>query len=594
MILILIANLKLTLSNYAESNNENKNEMDSEWNSLFQSEIQNLEESYENSSEKMDYSNSESELEQKIKPKGGKRKSKSKINDPDIILQKGESLDPVLQNWLKISSPFFKNTRKFPPLELPGGQIVSIKLSDGYFRINEAYNKNNKTGPPTQNDFWFRLSGRHIYYSMNKHDMNVLGAIHLKQISDVIPLKAYSDEPTCFIVLDKENIKWKICATNTQVKVQWVCRIRKELGIDDKDCEKKDLADAEITILNKKVTQPIILIPLPSRTCNDNWDYSKNGDDWECTCKEGTEQSPIDLPTPDKAIKSPVKPLFQYDEIQAKSTMTTEDGRVKTDQYVKIFLDDGLLKIRHNSFGKIVTLDGSIYNAEEIRFHTPSEHKLNGKQYDLEIQIIHTGVTKGDIAKHVVLSFLFEKKPGVYNKFIDDVDFFNLPSPMGKERDIINNLYIPKILYSSDNDDLPIMKPFSFYTYQGSLTAPPCSERTIHYVHANPIPLGTTAVQLFKEATRIPDMQDTSGNVIVNTSASTNNRNVQQLNGRSVYYYDHVQLCGPDPPERPKPKPVGHYEKIAKKVTEYFYVNSSKPSGLPGTFVVSEIEAKGN
>jgi len=183
------------------------------------------------------------------------------------------------------------------------------------------------------------------------------------------------------------------------------------------------MADSEITVLTKKVTQPIILIPLPSKSCNENWDYTKKGIDWDCDCAEGKEQSPIDLPVPNKALGSPAKPLFQYDEVLPRNTITTDDGQTKSEN-LKIKYVNSTLKILHKDFGRVVTLDGSVYVAEEIVFHTPSEHTINGKTYDLEMQIIHSGQTVGDIAKHVVLSFLFEKKPGVYNKFIDDVDFF--------------------------------------------------------------------------------------------------------------------------------------------------------------------------
>merc|ERR1712032_497093 len=108
---------------------------------------------------------------------------------------------------------------------------------------------------------------------------------------------------------------------------------------------------------------------------------------------------------------------------------------------------------------------------------------------------------------------------------IDDVDFFNLPNPSSTTRNIANNLYLPKVFFSSGDSEPPHMKDFSFYTYQGSMTSPPCTERTIHYVASQPIPLGTTALTLFKEATRIPDMMDSSGNVIVNTNPSGNSKN---------------------------------------------------------------------
>ncbi len=37
----------------------------------------------------------------------------------------------------------------------------------------------------------------------------------------------------------------------------------------------------------------------------------------------------------------------------------------------------------------------------------------------------------------------------------------------------------------------------------------------------------------------------------------------------------------------------GHYEKISKIKTNYFYVNDEKPSGIPNAFVVSKDEAFG-
>lgn len=38
----------------------------------------------------------------------------------------------------------------------------------------------------------------------------------------------------------------------------------------------------------------------------------------------------------------------------------------------------------------------------------------------------------------------------------------------------------------------------------------------------------------------------------------------------------------------------GHYEKITKKVAQYFWVEGTKPSGLPGSYVISDREALNN
>jgi len=242
--------------------------------------------------------------------------------------------------------------------------------------------------------------------------------------------------------------------------------------------------------------------------------------------------------------------------------------------------------------GKVITLDGAVYNAVEIVFHTPSQHQIDGRQYDLEVEIIHTGQTKEVIAQYLIVSILFESKAGVYNKFFDDIDFFNLPNPLSAERDLKNNFQLPHLLYDLDSDEFPSWKPFSFFTYEGSLTAPPCTERTIHYVKASTIPLGNTTIQLFKEAIKVPDLIDASGNITINNTDPQNFRELQPLNGRRVYYYDYVMQNILNPIKKPAPL-EGHYERVAQKMTNYFKVSTNMPSGLPGAFVVSSREARG-
>jgi len=185
-----------------------------------------------------------------------------------------------------------------------------------------------------------------------------------------------------------------------------------------------------------------------------------------------------------------------------------------------------------------------------------------------------------------------KKKPGVYNKFIDDIDFFNLPNQIRNTRNLENNIYIPKVFYNSESEDVAIMKDFSFYTYQGSLTAPPCTERTIMYVAAKPIPLGTTAIQLFQESLRMPDLMSTKGDLVISTATPYNSRGLQKRNGRQVYYYDAKEECANPAPDKGKRRRFGHYEKVPKTLSQYYWVSNGNPSGMPGSFVVSKQEAK--
>ncbi len=513
------------------------------------------------------------------------------------------STDGPIQEWLRISTPDFARNSKYPPVVLPNGDQVKIQTDANYFRINIAFDESNKSGPQNPLDFWFRVTPSQVYYSKDKSDYNVLGSITYTSVT-----KDNNPSRFCFNLFENNESSFLICASTDEIRKKIFCQIKKYLNDETPyECSTAEKsANVDLSklpqpmVIEDKVIQPIILIPLPGQQCNENWTYMNNGKDWVCSCKEGLEQSPIDLPEMKSAISSPVTPLFHYEEVAAMSKITTLDGELKAEEYLKIKYYKNALRIFHSNLGKVVTLDGAVYIAEEIVFHTPSEHTIDGKRFDMEMQIIHYGQTKGDISKQVVLSFLFQKKPGVYNKFIDDVDFFSLPNPTNKERDITNNLFIPKVFYSSTDEDIPAMKPFSFYTYQGSITFPPCTERTIHYVASEPIPIGSAPLQLIKEALALPDMKDeVSGNIVINDSEpATNYRDTQPLNDRSVFHFDHKKFCGSSIDEAVNQgkriiRPNGHYEKLKKKATEYFYVTGTDPSGIPNSFVVDEKEAKG-
>jgi len=344
----------------------------------------------------------------------------------------------------------------------------------------------------------------------------------------------------------------------------------------------------------RTVVQPIIIIPTASHTCNVGWSYANKGDDWECLCKEGLEQSPIDLPPSNAGIETDALPVFEYNNVQVKMSTDYSPAKISQGDNNVIRYEQEALRIKHPNFGKIVTLDGAVYYAQEIVFHTPSHHTINGKRFDMEMQIIHYGKSVGDTLKSVILSFLFKSKPGSFNKFIEKLDFFDLPNPTNKARELSKPLFIPQILQDSNDDDVSYMLPFSFYTYQGSHTAPPCVEKTIHYVASEPIELSNTTLEMFKESLRVPDMIDAKGNVHVSNSVLENNRNTQQLNGRPIFWYDHSKNC----PSFGKGKQKGyakkgHYEKRVKQAVKYFYVNGQAPSGIPNAFVVTNREALG-
>lgn len=99
-------------------------------------------------------------------------------------------------------------------------------------------------------------------------------------------------------------------------------------------------------------------------------------------------------------------------------------------------------------------MDGSVYYAQEISFHTPSEHTINGEQFPLEMQVRHIGKSVGDTSKSLILSFVFKKSPGIYNKFLESLDFFNLPNPLDKVRDLEKSIFLPNIFFQVNEDGM--------------------------------------------------------------------------------------------------------------------------------------------
>jgi carbonic anhydrase len=540
--------------------------------------------------------NIKKKVNKKRKMKNKKKKAK-KIKK--IKIRRKTFKDPIkviLSGWLKVSTANFRKNSRFPELILPNKKKIHIDNTKNYFRINTDYHPSKKGDslPPSKFDFWFRLSGKNLYYATNKKSINVLGVISVKHMIDAVSQDKFSKNTNCFKVNDRSNTNWLLCAPSVQLRDKWVCKIKDILGLPTKDCRTRKTSSkgGKNKVIYKKIIKPVIYIPVASRTCNENWNYSLKGDDWNCDCSEGKMQSPIDLPPLKYAIDSPVKPLFQYKEVNKNSKSNNDpDNHSKR---LRLEYSDSALRIKHSNFGRIVTLDGAVFAAKEIVFHTPSEHTIDGRRFDMEMQIIHHGQTRGDIARQVIVSFLFQKKAGVRNKFIDEIDVFDLPNPLNNVKELHNAVNINSLFYQVKDKEYSSFKPFSFYTYHGSITAPPCTENTIVYVASKPLRIGTTALQMFQEVGRIPDPVGSSA--IANNYNVPNNRKIQPLNGRAVFYFDHIKHCGMDPSDKKKKRkenPVGHYEKVIKKRTDYFFVEGLNPSGLPGAYVVSDKEALG-
>jgi carbonic anhydrase len=129
--------------------------------------------------------------------------------------------------------------------------------------------------------------------------------------------------------------------------------------------------------------------------------------------------------------------------------------------------------------GNTVTVDGEIYEAVQVHFHTPSEHLIDGMTFPMEMHVVNIqqGHKKGDTPSYLVIGYLF--KMGDENAFINN--FIDLiPDTEGSSKEVELSALL------GDKSPEEVVKKWSdFYHYRGSLTTPPYTESVEWYVLTN-------------------------------------------------------------------------------------------------------------
>jgi len=405
--------------------------------------------------------------------------------------------------------------------------------------------------------------------------------------------------------IDNKTI-WKLCANSLEERNNWVCAIQKALG---QICN-LDISKIEV-IKRKIVKQPVIIIPVPAPMCNEKWDYSSHGEDWQCDCSEGFAQSPINLPDLKSIPETYNRTLFSFFD-----TDKDENGKP-----FEIIFENHMLKIK-GIMGSLVTWELIKYELFEVQFHTHSEHTIKNEVFDMEVQFYFRAITPGCLRKTAALAILFKVVPGSKNLFFDKtINILDLPDRFEKKKKLLKPLNL-KHLFMLDSEDS--YEGFSYYTYEGSFTSPPCQgklfyffnhyflEETTWFVTSSPLPISYTTIEyfrdilkpqtviiifkIFKKKKKIlnikfdADLTCMKLELTIDENIQDNVRKIQNSSKREIYYYDnHCNKV-----KKPKKsKPLGHFEKVDQKITNYFYVSDDKPSGIPNSFVVSPGEALG-
>ncbi len=222
--------------------------------------------------------------------------------------------------------------------------------------------------------------------------------------------------------------------------------------------------------------------------------WSTLNPDWEeCAGGADSAQSPINIKRVKRDRK--LRPL----DIELYPTT------------VDIFNNGHTIEQRYEDSGSSIYFEGVEYELQQFHFHTLSEHTIRRQHAPLEMHAVFSE-PGGAI---LVVSQLF-KKGKVENAFIGALIEAGLPEKNGDETVIAQTINLADGLTNTAN----------YFTYQGSLTTPPCSE-VVTWV-------------ILKRAARVSQAQLAAFRDIL----GNNFRPVQMTNGRTVRSTPRRQVSG--------------------------------------------------
>ena len=147
----------------------------------------------------------------------------------------------------------------------------------------------------------------------------------------------------------------------------------------------------------------------------DHWDYEgeRDPDHWgelkreNCKCKTGEMQSPIGISVTERAKLDDI--IFHYYPTP-----------------LRIINNGYTIQVNYGR-GSSISIGHKKYELIQFHFHTPSEHVIHGKRYDMEAHLVHNS-EHGELA---VIAILMEK--GKENDFLKTL-WNNFPKDQGKEQ----------------------------------------------------------------------------------------------------------------------------------------------------------------
>ncbi len=224
----------------------------------------------------------------------------------------------------------------------------------------------------------------------------------------------------------------------------------------------------------------IVLIPAGPRAQNAKpvsttwktpWSYegARGSEHWSdldpdyAPCKEGKQQSPIDIRGEEKADLAALR--FEY---------KSGPLNIINNGYTAVRVD----YVHSEDF---LVVGDKRYELTQFHFHRPSEEYIHGKQFDMVLHLMHKD-SDGKVAGVAVLL-----QTGAENSAIQKLWKY-MPATAGDVQQITGVEVNPANLLPRNT---------GYYMYAGSQTAPPCTEGVTWFVLKTPIEISAKQIDAF-------------------------------------------------------------------------------------------------
>ncbi|KAL6647473.1 hypothetical protein ACP70R_014910 [Stipagrostis hirtigluma subsp. patula] len=163
------------------------------------------------------------------------------------------------------------------------------------------------------------------------------------------------------------------------------------------------------------------------------------------------------------------------------------------------------IMVRFQGNAGSLVINGTAYDLRQVHWHTPAEHTVDGRRYDMELHMVHESAAN----KTAVIGLLYEV--GAPDAFLRKLEPFIRRVADRRDREEPIGVVDPRRARG---------RASVYYRYMGSLTTPPCTEGVIWTIVKRVRTVSKYQMDLLREA--------------VHDDKEKNARPLQELNHRDI------------------------------------------------------------